>query len=61
MLIGPVNMGTVAASIYIFTTKSPFNQLQFANYVIQGTPIVPFLGQLRSVGNDSSAGDSSNS
>ena len=53
MLIIPVSMG-VAAGIYMFTTDSPFNQIQFSDYVLLGTPIVPFLDQLGSVRNDSS-------
>ena len=52
MLIDPVGMETEAAGIFLFTTDSPFNQIQFTFYMIEGVPIVPFLG---STGNSSSA------
>ncbi len=54
MLIDPANKpGIIAADIYLFTTESPFNQVQFTSYVIEGVPIIPFLG---STGNYSSVG-----
>ena len=46
----------VAAAIFMFTTGSLFNQIQFSDYAILGTPIVPYFGQLGSVGNGSWAG-----
>lgn len=57
MLTGSVNTGVVVADIYLFTTDSPFNQIQFTAYVIQGIPIVPFFG---SMGNSSLAHDTTN-
>ena len=58
MLMDLVSMsGTIAAGIYLFTTDSPFNQIQFTSYVIDGLPIIPFLG---STGSYSSAGDLTN-
>ena len=57
MLISIVITETVVAGIFVFTTNSPFNQLQFTDYVIEGTPIIPFVG---SVGNSSLTGDITN-
>lgn len=60
MLSGPVSMGSVAADIYLFTPGSLFNQIQFTDYVIEGMPIAPFLGQFGSLGNASSVDDLNN-
>ncbi len=58
MLIDPANKpGSTAAGIYLFTTDSPFNQIEFTSYVIEGVPIVPYLD---STGNYSSAGGLTN-
>lgn len=51
----------VAAAIFMFTTGSIFNRVQFSDYAVLGTPIVPYVGQLGSVGNGSSADNFLNS
>lgn len=54
------NRGRGRRSLYLFTTTSAFNQIQFTDYAIQGVPIVPFVGQGVSEGNSSLVGELGN-